>query len=215
MVRRLPWAVVNLEKLMHKETLFWSKEDALERFSGSHNILYKIVSLFIVDATNIMVSLKSAIEQKDFRNIKVYAHTLKGSSSNISAFKLQDCSEQIEKSALEEDVASIELLYGKLQSVWSQTVEKLKEYLESNKKCSIIHRTDDKIQEVLVSLKDDLESAHYIDTQKSDISSIETSAEIKSELNKLLHEIDSFEFEKALSIVNNLLDKLYDKGENE
>lgn len=200
---------------MNREIILWNQEDALERFSGSQDILFKIVRLFIVDVTNIMHNLQNAINQKDFLKIKAYTHTLKGSSSNVSAFKLQDCSEQIEKSALEEDVASIELLYRELKSVWNQTVEKLKVYLESNKKHSIIHTTDDKIKEVLVSLKHDLESANYIDTQKSDISSIDTSSEIKSELNKLLHEIDSFEFEKALFLVNNLLDKLYDKGENE
>ena len=65
---------------------------------GDETIVNAILEGFLKDLPEQISTLKKAIEENDLEQIKLRAHTLKGSAANCSALALQEIAKQIESS---------------------------------------------------------------------------------------------------------------------
>ena len=72
--------------------------------------------------------LQKAVEQRDIKNIKLYAHAIKGSAINIGAVQLSDTAHRLEQAACDQNtdsagelLANIETELKKVLTFLSQT----------------------------------------------------------------------------------------------
>lgn len=63
----------------------WDNEAALARMEGDRDLLSEIIHLFMSECPRACADLRQALDARDARLLERLAHTLKGSSANISA----------------------------------------------------------------------------------------------------------------------------------
>lgn len=85
----------------------WNYEKVKERSLGQDAILSKVMRSFLNDTEVLFSQLCEAIESGNLEKIRFLAHSLKGSSANVSASELSETAKRIEhlaKSGLLEDI---------------------------------------------------------------------------------------------------------------
>jgi PAS domain S-box-containing protein len=98
----------------------WNKKTFLVRLSGNEAVLYKVVTVFLMNTPHLISTLEDMISQQDFVQIKSISHTLKGSCANISAIALAGVTSEIERAATEQSMS-------KINTLWSDfSVEKIR-----------------------------------------------------------------------------------------
>ena len=88
-----------------------------------------LVTTYLQDANERMDRLQSAIASDDAPNIKIEAHSLKGSSINLGATGLADLFAQMENCGANEELDGLSGLFTKIQSEFSVAEDFLKQQL--------------------------------------------------------------------------------------
>jgi len=89
----------NLEDVQNDEEIIdWDK---LITRGFNEELIREIVPVCIADNKELIDKLASAIQKDDVENIKLYAHTIKGSSVNVGADKLSQAAFRLEQAALQ------------------------------------------------------------------------------------------------------------------
>ena len=60
-----------------------------------------LIGSFVDEASEIMQNLKGAIDAKEYANIKMHAHLIKGSAGNLKFREIYDMAREIELAAME------------------------------------------------------------------------------------------------------------------
>ncbi|UCE42670.1 MAG: response regulator [Candidatus Aminicenantes bacterium] len=121
------------EEKSRKDTIPIDLPSVMERIGGDENLLQELIDIYIEDFIEKYSKLKNAIERSDFIAIKEIAHSLRGSSGNMSLNGLHRTSEEIELSGREENIQKSKLLFIQL----NKEFEKFKNILPSGKRLSI------------------------------------------------------------------------------
>ncbi|MGK0249726.1 MAG: PAS domain S-box-containing protein [Oleispira sp.] len=100
------------KNISNQQTDCWNKEEFLDRLSGNEGVLLKVITVFLIDTSNLISALEDVISQQDFVQIKSIAHTLKGSCANISAIALVGVLTEIERAATEQSNSKINTLWS-------------------------------------------------------------------------------------------------------
>ncbi len=102
----------------------FDRDAALERLDGDAELLDEVVGIYREDAPQILGNLETAISARDARTAEREAHSLKGSSANIGAIRLQQASLIAEKTAHQDPVdwSSLEAQLPGLKSLLQETV---------------------------------------------------------------------------------------------
>ena len=74
-----------------------------------------LVNTFISDSRNKVNELDSVVQQKDCDALRKVAHSLKGSSSNVCAFRLSELARQLEMMGKEETLEGAESVLASLR----------------------------------------------------------------------------------------------------
>ena len=72
------------------------------------------------------------IEKKNFEELRRIGHTLKGSSSTVSAFPLSDYGTRLNKAAKSEDIDALKMNYTALTNELIQVKNEVKEWMQNN-----------------------------------------------------------------------------------
>jgi len=143
---------------------------------------------------------------KNYTEIRLHAHTIKGAAANLSASRLQHCASVIESSILKGDAQQIiEQHIRDLSHIWGETFNIFEKHLKDNNKKSTILLDRSEVIAILEALKVAIENGDFIDTQNMDIFSLDSTQEIISTLERLKNSINNFSFDKALEILDDLL----------
>jgi PAS domain S-box-containing protein len=110
--------------------LIWDKETAIARVMGKEKIFKKIITSFIDENNTIVSNMKHAIQNYEIENIKILAHTIKGSSSNIGGILLAQIATDIEYLAKENNIMQIEEKFKLLQNTSLELEKELLHYLK-------------------------------------------------------------------------------------
>jgi len=86
----------------------FDKEAFLGRIGRNEALAQKILVKFIDDIPKRMETIRGAMEKRDIEEIRIQAHTIKGSSRNIGAERLGYYAELLEKSSSSGDFVLIE-----------------------------------------------------------------------------------------------------------
>jgi HPt (histidine-containing phosphotransfer) domain-containing protein len=94
----------------------FDKEAFLGRIGRNEALAQKIMVKFIDDVPKRMEAIRSAMEKRDMEEIRIQAHTIKGSSRNVGAERLGYYAERLEKSSASGDSALLEELVAMVQN---------------------------------------------------------------------------------------------------
>ncbi len=105
----------------------WEK---LERvFQGHPEKLRELVGEYCQRAPELMRSIESAEEQGDLQTIEYRAHALKGNSSLLGAFEVEQRAFELYSAARQGDSENVSETLPLAREAVTSTVEDLKEYL--------------------------------------------------------------------------------------
>jgi CheY-like chemotaxis protein len=105
----------------------------MDRIGGDEDFLLELIDIYIEDFIKKHAKLQLAIEQGDCIAIKEIAHSLRGSSGNLSLNGLHHIAESMEISGREENIEQAQVLFIQL----NKEFEKFKNYLPKDKRLSI------------------------------------------------------------------------------
>lgn len=88
-----------------------------------------LVTTYLEDSGERIARLEAAIADADAANIRVEAHSLKGSSSNLGATGLADLCSKLENCGAAEELDSAPILFSQIQSEFLVAENCLKQHL--------------------------------------------------------------------------------------
>ena len=95
--------------------------DSMINVCGDEETAKEIVKIFLTDAPECMELLATAIKSANLKDIKLYAHRLKGTSANIGAQQLREIAFQLEcagdENKIEITAGLFETLKGEYEKV--------------------------------------------------------------------------------------------------
>lgn len=82
-------------------------EDMLQRMQGDREIAKKIIESFFRNVPKLITNVRDGINTYDFKKIELAAHSIRGSSANLSARKIYSFCDELEKMAQKQDIEGL------------------------------------------------------------------------------------------------------------
>jgi HPt (histidine-containing phosphotransfer) domain-containing protein len=202
--------VQNESQLAQLKGVLWDEQEALARMGGNRELLTKIIRSFLLDSNNSLNALRTAIENENSHDAQLHAHSIKGSAGNVGALKLQTIARILEDAAHKKNLVALQEDFPECEAILKATQHLLeahvaKEVQPTKKKK---HLDPLKIVIALQSLKKDLESGTFIDTDTIELFAESTDAGINTKLNELRNFIERFENKKAIEVIETIMSEL-------
>ncbi len=83
------------------EKVAWDTETALSRVRGNTKLLAKLVTMYLEDMPGHVKELHDAVKSQDIELSKRTAHSIRGASGNLYAYRMQDLAKSIETHIIE------------------------------------------------------------------------------------------------------------------
>jgi len=191
----------------HNRSLIWDESDALKRLNGNHSLLIRLIEVFLSDINSELMQLKDAIDKNDIKNCQLHAHSMKGASANLSAFKLQDMSLDLENASKENNFNRVKNGYKALEDATKELIEHFEIYVKKSKKVAVSNDTIDKteLKKTLKKLHTELKEGVYIDTKILETYKNSNDKTLQKELNRLEKEINQFNNNSALKTIETIM----------
>lgn len=114
----------------------WDIETALNRVRGNKKLLVKLVCLYLEDIPEHIEVLKKSILDKDIKILKLTAHSIRGASGNLYAYRMQDLAKSIETYLIENteliNFDELTLMASPLDKEFALLQDTLHSFLKSN-----------------------------------------------------------------------------------
>lgn len=183
----------------------WDQDDLLHRLGNSQSNILSTIKLFLQDASKHLQLLDIAIQKTDFSQIAVLAHTLKGTTANMSLLNVTQIAKEIEKDAKHtKDIQHIIQLYAILKEKCQNANMLLENFVEENQIEKRIILSNEDIQNSLSVLETMIHASEFIQTSEVELFDADISTTINIMLKKLQKEIDGFLFDKALVSISDI-----------
>jgi signal transduction histidine kinase/CheY-like chemotaxis protein len=103
-------------------------EAVRRRLCDDDDLVAEVTGMFLADGPERMAEIKAAVIARDHRAIRLSAHALKGSASNLSAGPLAECADALERLALGDsiDPASADAAWERLEAEMSRLLAVLR-----------------------------------------------------------------------------------------
>lgn len=102
--------IMNLIDINNQARDLWDIADFMDTTDNDRRLAESIMNDYISQTLEILNNLKSEIYAKDknYKNIELYTHTLKGSSATVSVKKLAEIGRQMNEAAKQKDLIKVE-----------------------------------------------------------------------------------------------------------
>jgi two-component system sensor histidine kinase/response regulator len=90
--------------------------EGLARVARNKKLYLKLLRRVAADAPDIKAKMNAAVMAGDFNALREQAHSIKGSSANLSVIDVSAAAQQLELAAKEEDMAGAVMQLGALES---------------------------------------------------------------------------------------------------
>ena len=111
-----------------RNTAIFDKKKFLARMLNDYDIANEILSSFSNDIKKQIESLGTYILQKDFKEIEIQAHSIKGAAANTNAEQLAETAREIELSSQKNDYNNIKSSFNQLK----KDLKTLEEFINRN-----------------------------------------------------------------------------------
>lgn len=188
----------------------WNKEIALKQLGNNEALLNKVVQSFMAETHKIMDNLQDAFSKKNFEEVQLHAHSLKGSSANIGATALYEISKMVEFAAKEKDILFIQNNLDECQNITNETIQILSNHVikDITPKKKKRHVDALSIAIALQELQMKIAKEIAIDTNSVAIFVEYTDENITLLIQKLKSELDIKAYEKAKETIQKVMDTL-------
>ena len=109
--------IQKLSDIQFQDSNIFNKQEMRQNFHDNHELIPQIIKSFLESLPQLLEKLEHAIQQENFENIEIYAHTIKGNSMTICSKTVVILAKQIEKLAQKQDMQSIQALMIPLESL--------------------------------------------------------------------------------------------------
>ncbi|MBQ9495803.1 MAG: response regulator [Treponema sp.] len=117
-------AVIDLPEAAKIATLYslteqtdgaWNQNDFEDSISGNTQFGCELIDDYSRQLSQSLSQIKTALERKDFEELRRIGHKIKGSSAAISAYSLAKCGERINKQAKKSDIMGVQASFNALK----------------------------------------------------------------------------------------------------
>jgi CheY-like chemotaxis protein len=193
-----------------KELKVWDQADALKRLGGKKELLHKIMQSFIDESAGMIAALDNAIGNEDLPNAQLHAHSIKGSSGNVSGQKVNALAKTMEFAAKSGDKSVLKEAIHNLKQEMDELCAVFKKELTQVMKPEKRKKRFDPLQMAikLQNLKKEIEVGTFIDTDAFGIFVDYTDEVFTQRLSTLKRHIDRFETDLALEYIEVIMAEL-------
>jgi two-component system, sensor histidine kinase and response regulator len=103
------------------------RDSMLQRLDGNQELLVELVQLFQEEAPQLIATMRSALLQSDFQELKRAAHSMKGAAGNFSAQLTARAALRLESDAKNGDAESAKASLAALEAAVQNLLEELVE----------------------------------------------------------------------------------------
>ncbi len=95
--------------------------DLLERLEGDEELAEQMVALYLEDFPRQLIELEKYVGQRNYKQVQLISHGIKGASANIGAVQIQEIAYQLETGAREElDFQQLMPLFSRLNDAYTR-----------------------------------------------------------------------------------------------
>ncbi len=110
-----------------------NRKDALRRFGGNEELLFKIYSVFVNDTPAMREELRNSITESNYKDIVMHAHTFKSTCGTIGADFCNNIAGQLEQAAKKERIEDINSLFEELVQELDKITESINELIQTSR----------------------------------------------------------------------------------
>jgi HPt (histidine-containing phosphotransfer) domain-containing protein len=93
----------------------FNKAKLSERFGNDEELIQVVLDAFLEEAPELIVKLKTALDNEDMDLIRAHAHALKGSAANVNADILKEMALDLEQDANQGQLVSISQILSDIE----------------------------------------------------------------------------------------------------
>jgi len=97
------------------QTELMNYDEAIERLGGDEEFLVELLEELLNQLNTNLSEIKEAIENRDYRNLKLIAHSLKGASANLNVTRMAEHFLRLENLGAEGSVEGADELYHQVK----------------------------------------------------------------------------------------------------
>jgi histidine phosphotransfer protein HptB len=97
----------------------------LERVEGDEKLLAEMIQLYVEDAPRALEAMRSALHDHDLQALERAAHSLKGSSSSLSAKAVAEAASRLEQSAKRGDTKGAQSTLADIERALNELLPEL------------------------------------------------------------------------------------------
>jgi CheY-like chemotaxis protein/anti-sigma regulatory factor (Ser/Thr protein kinase) len=185
----------------------WDETDALARFGGKAALLTRVMSVFVNDIADQLTAFDEALADDDAKSCQLHAHSIKGSSANVSAQKLHSLGKALEASAREGELKTLKARLPELKNAVDEILKRFNDYLKRTSHSETEERTMTAaaLNKALTQLRSELQEGAFIDVDTLEIFNGYADKVIAEKLMQLKKAIGRFAFDDALGTLDAIL----------
>ena len=179
---------------------------ALKRLNGNYALLSRLLSDFVSEHTQTIEQLCHYLANQEFETAKKLLHSIKGVSANLGASSLSDSASQLEKQIKDEvELTALPLFSTAMQ----QTLATIEEFKLSSKSVknsdSGSSLSNQELLPLLEALRPYLENNDLLpESLLEPLRDVKYQEPIKTQLNKLWNQLDAFDYNGALTTLEQI-----------
>jgi CheY-like chemotaxis protein len=192
------------------ELKVWDEADALKRLGGKKELMHKIMESFVNESSKMMSALGDAIIDDDLLNVQLHAHSIKGSSGNVSGQQVYALAKMIEfaakngdKSVLKEGIVNLKKAMEELRTLFQKELAAAIKPVKRKKRIDPLG-----IAIKLQNLKKEILAGTFIDTGTLEIFDDYTDDAFTVKMSTLKGHIDRFDTAEALMLIDTIMSEL-------
>ncbi|MCP4345473.1 MAG: response regulator [Desulfobacterales bacterium] len=109
-----------------------NRKDALRRFGGNKELLFKIYSIFVNDTPGMAEELRNAIAEGNSKDIVMHAHTFKSTCGTIGADFCNSVAARLEQAAKKGRAEELDILFEELLEELNKATEFINKLIQSS-----------------------------------------------------------------------------------
>ncbi len=216
--------LTNLSYIQHSAPGLNIRE-GISRLGGSWAKYLEILISFSKSFEHFSIQTKKLIEEKNFESIIINAHSIKGTSGNISANELYISVKSFEHALKGRDIKQITSTFSSVEEALNIVLQSIKRLVKNNSKYENTAETENSsscfdvskvlaiFPELLESLRDldPIESQNHLNTLNTFFSHEKTDKQLLGLFTKMINSVEEYNFEVAVTLLETLKLKIEGK----
>jgi HPt (histidine-containing phosphotransfer) domain-containing protein len=104
------------------------RDELMDRLDGNQALFSDVIAIFLEDCPRRLAAIKAAVDLRDAARIEEAAHVLKGAAANLSAIRLFEAAQTLERIGSEARLSAAEAAWRRLSIEATQVMDTLQRF---------------------------------------------------------------------------------------